>query len=52
MVDVIEELLNSVALHEESKAVLMACLQEMAEDKVVNVKEMAERAVAKLKSKE
>lgn len=48
----VEGLLKSVALHEESKAVLITCLQEMTEDKVVNVKELAEEAITKLKSKE
>lgn len=52
MVDVIEGLLKSVALQEEAKKVLVACLQGLAEDQVVNVKELAEGVMAEWKSRE
>ena len=52
VVDVIEGLLKSVALQEEAKKALVACLQGLAEDQVVNVKELAECVMAEWRSKE
>ena len=52
VVDVIEGLLKSVALQEEAKKALVACLQGLAEDQVVNVKELAEGVMAEWRSKE
>lgn len=52
MVDVIEGLLKSVALQEEAKKALVACLQGLAEDQVVNVKELAEGVMVEWRSKE
>ena len=52
VVDVIKGLLKSVTLQEEAKKALVACLQGLAEDQVVNVKELAEGVMAEWRSKE
>ncbi len=45
----LEGVLSSVQLKEELKTKAEECLKELAKDKVVNVRDIAEKAVAALK---